>query len=486
MTTERAKDFKGTLLQLVRNLGRYRLSLVTAIVFAILSTIFNIAGPKVLAKATTALATGWIAKLRGTGSIDFVYIGRILLFLLGMYLLSSAFSFIQGWLMTGLSQKVCYDFRKQISEKINRLPLAYFEKRTVGEVLSRITNDVDTLGQSLNQSITQLITSITTMIGVLIMMLTISPTMTLIAILILPVSMALVLLVVRFSQKYFRAQQKVLGSVNGQVEEVYSGHNVVKAFNREDAVLNDFDEANNRLFESAWKSQFLSGLMQPIMTFVGNLGYVAVAVSGSIFAARGIITIGDIQAFIQYVRNFTQPIQQLAQVSNMLTKYGGGFGARVEFLGEPEEEQNADPARRADPACIDGQVTFDHVKFGYTTGKDCYPGFQLRYVKPGQKVAIVGPTGAGKTTMVKLLMRFYDVNSGAITLDGHNVKDFDRSALREGFGMVLQDTWLFQGTIMETSAMAAWMPPMRKSSPPPRPPVPTTLSARCPAATRWS
>ena len=448
MTTERAKDFKGTLLQLVRNLGRYRLSLVTAIVFAILSTIFNIAGPKVLAKATTALATGWIAKLRGTGSIDFVYIGRILLFLLGMYLLSSAFSFIQGWLMTGLSQKVCYDFRKQISEKINRLPLAYFEKRTVGEVLSRITNDVDTLGQSLNQSITQLITSITTMIGVLIMMLTISPTMTLIAILILPVSMALVLLVVRFSQKYFRAQQKVLGSVNGQVEEVYSGHNVVKAFNREDAVLNDFDEANNRLFESAWKSQFLSGLMQPIMTFVGNLGYVAVAVSGSIFAARGIITIGDIQAFIQYVRNFTQPIQQLAQVSNMLQSMAAASERVFEFLGEPEEEQNADPARRADPACIDGQVTFDHVKFGYTPEKTVIRDFSCD-VKPGQKVAIVGPTGAGKTTMVKLLMRFYDVNSGAITLDGHNVKDFDRSALREGFGMVLQDTNLFTGTVME-------------------------------------
>jgi ATP-binding cassette subfamily B protein len=448
MTTERAKDFKGTLLQLVRTLGRYRLSLVTAIVFAILSTIFNIAGPKVLAKATTALATGWIAKLRGTGSIDFGYIGKILLILLVMYLVSAAFSFCQSWIMSGLSQKMCYDFRRQISEKINRLPLAYFEKRTVGEVLSRITNDVDTLGQSLNQSITQLITSITTMIGVLIMMLTISPTMTLIAILILPVSMALVLLVVRFSQKYFRAQQKVLGSVNGQVEEVYSGHNVVKAFNREDAVLNDFDEANNRLFESAWKSQFLSGLMQPIMTFVGNLGYVAVAVSGSIFAARSIITIGDIQAFIQYVRNFTQPIQQLAQVSNMLQSMAAASERVFEFLGEPEEEQNADPARRADPACIDGQVTFDHVKFGYTPEKTVIRDFSCD-VKPGQKVAIVGPTGAGKTTMVKLLMRFYDVNSGAITLDGHNVKDFDRSALREGFGMVLQDTWLFQGTIME-------------------------------------
>ena len=448
MTTQKAKDFKGTMRSLLAELGHYKFRLIAVIVFAVLSTIFNIAGPKVLAKATTALATGWVAKLRGTGSIDFGYIGKILLILLVMYLVSAAFSFCQSWIMSGLSQKMCYDFRRQISEKINRLPLAYFEKRTVGEVLSRITNDVDTLGQSLNQSITQLITSITTMIGVLIMMLTISPTMTLIAILILPVSMALVLLVVRFSQKYFRAQQKVLGSVNGQVEEVYSGHNVVKAFNREDAVLNDFDEANNRLFESAWKSQFLSGLMQPIMTFVGNLGYVAVAVSGSIFAARGIITIGDIQAFIQYVRNFTQPIQQLAQVSNMLQSMAAASERVFEFLGEPEEEQNADPARRAGPACIDGQVTFDHVKFGYTPEKTVIRDFSCD-VKPGQKVAIVGPTGAGKTTMVKLLMRFYDVNSGAITLDGHNVKDFDRSALREGFGMVLQDTWLFQGTIME-------------------------------------
>ena len=448
MTTQKAKDFKGTMRSLLAELGLYKFRLIAVIVFAVLSTIFNIAGPKVLAKATTALATGWVAKLRGTGSIDFGYIGKILLILLVMYLVSAAFSFCQSWIMSGLSQKMCYDFRRQISEKINRLPLAYFEKRTVGEVLSRITNDVDTLGQSLNQSITQLITSITTMIGVLIMMLTISPTMTLIAILILPVSMALVLLVVRFSQKYFRAQQKVLGSVNGQVEEVYSGHNVVKAFNREDAVLNDFDEANNRLFESAWKSQFLSGLMQPIMTFVGNLGYVAVAVSGSIFAARGIITIGDIQAFIQYVRNFTQPIQQLAQVSNMLQSMAAASERVFEFLGEPEEEQNADPSRRADPACIDGQVTFDHVKFGYTPEKTVIRDFSCD-VKPGQKVAIVGPTGAGKTTMVKLLMRFYDVDAGSITLNGHNVRDFDRSALREGFGMVLQDTWLFQGTIME-------------------------------------
>ena len=393
-TTERAKDFKGTLRQLLSALRQYKLSLIVVMVFAILSTIFNIAGPKILAKATTALATGWIAKLRGIGSIDFAYIGKILLTLLAMYLCSAAFSFIQGWLMTGLSQKVCYDFRRQISEKINRLPLAYFEKRTVGEVLSRITNDVDTLGQSLNQSVTQLITSITTMIGVLIMMLSISPKMTLIALLILPVSLVLVMLVVRFSQKYFKAQQATLGVVNGQVEEVYSGHNVIKAFNREAAVLEDFNAANDKLFESAWKSQFLSGLMQPIMNFVGNLGYVAVAIVGSIFAANGIITIGDIQAFIQYVRNFT------------------------------------------------------HVKFGYVPEKTIIHDFSCK-VQPGQKVAIVGPTGAGKTTMVKLLMRFYDVDSGSITLNGHDIRDFDRSALREGFGMVLQDTWLFKGTIME-------------------------------------
>lgn len=448
MTTERAKDFKGTLHQLLAAMSKYKLSLVVVIVFAVLSTIFNIAGPKILAKATTALATGWIAKLRGVGGIDFAYIGKVLLFLLGMYLLSAAFSFIQGWLMSGLSQKVCYDFRDQISKKINRLPLAYFEKRTVGEVLSRITNDVDTLGQSLNQSATQLITSVATMVGVLIMMLSISPKMTLIALLILPVSLALVLVVVKFSQKYFKAQQATLGVVNGQVEEVYSGHNVIKAFNREAAVLDDFNAANDKLYESAWKSQFLSGLMQPIMNFVGNLGYVAVAIVGSIFAAAGAITIGDIQAFIQYVKNFTQPIQQLAQVSNMLQSMTAAAERVFEFLNEPEEDQLADPARRADPACIDGQVTFDHVKFGYTPEKTVIHNFSCN-VKPGQKVAIVGPTGAGKTTMVKLLMRFYDVDSGEILLNGHNVRDFDRSDLREGFGMVLQDTWLYNGTILE-------------------------------------
>ncbi|MCI5555976.1 ABC transporter ATP-binding protein/permease [bacterium] len=447
-STEKAKDFKGTMRSLTGAMAHYKFQLIAVLVFAVISTVFSIAGPKVLAKATTALATGWIAKLQGTGGIDFGYIAKILIILLVMYLVSALFHFGQSWIMSGLSQKVCYDFRRQISEKINRLPLAYFEKRTVGEVLSRITNDVDTLGQSLNQSITQLITSCTTMVGVLIMMLSISPKMTLIALLILPVSMILVMLVVKISQKYFKSQQRLLGVVNGQVEEVYSGHSVIKAFNRESAVQEEFDAANNRLFESAWKSQFLSGLMQPIMMFVGNLGYVAVAVAGSIFAARGVITIGDIQAFIQYVKNFTQPIQQLAQVSNMLQSMAAAAERVFEFLNEPEEQQTALPEHRADPAIIDGQVSFDHVRFGYTPEKTIIHDFTCN-VKPGQKVAIVGPTGAGKTTMVKLLMRFYDVDSGAITLNGHNVKDFDRSALREGFGMVLQDTWLFQGTIME-------------------------------------
>ena len=445
---EKPKDLTGALRRLLGAMGKFRAAFVAVLIFAMLSTIFNIAGPKVLAEATTALAAGWYAMITGTGGIDFALIGRVLLILLGMYLLSAGFSFVQGWLMSGVSQRLCYDLRRQISEKINRLPLAYFEKRTVGEVLSRITNDVDTLGQSLNQSVTTLITSVTTLLGVLVMMLSISPAMTLIAILILPVSVALVLLVVRLSQKYFRAQQKYLGVVNGQVEEVYAGHNVVKAFNREAAVLDEFGKANGKLYESAWKSQFLSGLMMPVMNFVGNLGYVAVAVAGSVFAARGVITIGEIQAFIQYVKNFTQPIQQLAQVSNMLQSMAAAAERVFEFLAEPEEDQKADPARRADPAVIDGHVDFDHVRFGYTPDKPVIHDFSC-HVEPGQKVAIVGPTGAGKTTMVKLLMRFYDVDGGAITLSGHNVKDFDRSALREGFGMVLQDTWLFQGTILE-------------------------------------
>ena len=445
---EKPKDLTGTLRRLLGTMGRFRVAFLAVLVFAALSTIFNIAGPKVLAKATNALATGWMAMITGTGGIDFGYIGKVLLILLGMYLISAGFSFTQGWLMSGVSQKLCYDLRRQISEKINRLPLAYFEKRTVGEVLSRITNDVDTLGQSLNQSVTTLITSITTLIGVLIMMLSISPAMTLIAVLILPVSVILVLLVVRFSQKYFRAQQKYLGDVNGQVEEIYSGHNVVKAFNREEAVLTEFSRANGKLYESAWKSQFLSGLMMPVMTFVGNLGYVAVAVAGSIFAARGVINIGEIQAFIQYVKNFTQPIQQLAQVSNMLQSMAAAAERVFEFLAEPEEDQKADPARRTDSSVIDGHVDFNHVRFGYTPDKVIIHDFSC-HVEPGQKVAIVGPTGAGKTTMVKLLMRFYDVDNGSITLSGHNLRDFDRTDLREGFGMVLQDTWLFKGTILE-------------------------------------
>ena len=448
MPVEKAKDFKGSIGKLFSYMKRFHGAIVVVMLCAVASTVFSVIGPDIMGKATTSLASGLMEKIQGTGGIDFVYIGKILLFVLGLYLFSALFSFIQGWLMTGVTQKVCYRMRKDISEKINRMPMSYFESRTYGEVLSRITNDVDTLGQSLNQSITQLITSVTTMIGVLVMMLSISPRMTLIALLILPVSLALVLVVVKFSQKYFKAQQATLGVVNGQVEEIYAGHNVVKAFNREAVVLADFNAANDKLYESAWKSQFLSGLMMPIMNFVGNLGYVAVAIVGSIFAAAGAITIGDIQAFIQYVKNFTQPIQQLAQVSNMLQSMTAAAERVFEFLNEPEEDQLADPARRADPACIDGQVTFDHVKFGYTPEKTVIHNFSCN-VKPGQKVAIVGPTGAGKTTMVKLLMRFYDVDSGEILLNGHNVRDFDRSALREGFGMVLQDTWLFKGTIME-------------------------------------
>ena len=443
---EKPKDFTGTLRKLIGELGHFKIAFFAVLVFAVLSTLFNIVGPKILSKATTSLATGWYAKVTNTGGIDFTYIAHILLLLLGMYLLSAAFSFIQGWVMSGVSQKMCYDFRKQISQKINRLPLAYFEKRTVGEVLSRITNDVDTLGQSLNQSITQLITSVTTMVGVLIMMLSISPRMTLIALLILPVSVILVMCVVKFSQKYFKAQQRYLGEVNGQVEEVYSGHNVVKAFNREGAVLTEFDGANGKLYESAWKSQFLSGLMMPVMAFVGNIGYVAVAIFGGIFAAQGIITIGDIQAFIQYVKNFTQPIQQLAQVSNMLQSMAAAAERVFEFLAEPEEEQSVENPTSHEE--IDGQVSFNHVRFGYNPDKAIIHDFTCE-VKPGQKVAIVGPTGAGKTTMVKLLMRFYDVDGGSISLNGHDLRTFNRTDLREGFGMILQDTWLFKGTIME-------------------------------------
>ena len=446
MTGEKAKDFKGTIKKLLVYLGNYRAGIVVVLIFSIGSTVFNITGPKVLGKATTELAGGLMAKVNGTGGLDFTKIGRILLFALGLYVISALFSFVQGWIMTGVTQKVCYRMRKEISEKIDRMPMRYFESRTVGEVLSRITNDVDTLGQGLNQSITQLITSVSTMIGVLVMMLTISPLMTLITIVILPISLLLISLVVKRSQKYFKKQQEYLGNVNGQVEEVYSGHLVVQAFNKQKDSIETFDRTNRKLYESAWKSQFLSGMMQPIMMFVGNLGYVAVAFSGAMLAIQNVITIGDIQAFIQYVRNFTQPIQQIAQVMNMLQSMAAAAERVFEFLSE--EEESLQPEHPLQLEKIEGNVTFDHVAFGYQEDKVIIHDFSAD-VTPGQKIAIVGPTGAGKTTMVKLLMRFYDVNSGAILVDGHNIKEFNRHDLRNGFGMVLQDTWLFKGTIME-------------------------------------
>ena len=446
MTGEKAKDFKGTIKKLLVYLGNYRAGIVVVLIFAIGSTVFNIIGPKVLGKATTELAGGLMAKVNGTGGLDFTKIGSILLFALGLYVISALFSFVQGWIMTGVTQKVCYRMRKEISEKIDRMPMRYFESRTVGEVLSRITNDVDTLGQGLNQSITQLITSVSTMIGVLVIMLTISPLMTLITIEILPISLLLISLVVKRSQKYFKKQQEYLGNVNGQVEEVYSGHLVVQAFNKQKDSIETFDRTNRKLYESAWKSQFLSGMMQPIMMFVGNLGYVAVAFSGAMLAIQNVITIGDIQAFIQYVRNFTQPIQQIAQVMNMLQSMAAAAERVFEFLSE--EEESLQPEHPLQLEKIEGNVTFDHVAFGYQEDKVIIHDFSAD-VTPGQKIAIVGPTGAGKTTMVKLLMRFYDVNSGAILVDGHNIKEFNRHDLRNGFGMVLQDTWLFKGTIME-------------------------------------
>ena len=446
MPGEKAKDFRGSVGKLLNYMGRYKIALVFVLIFAICGTAFNIVGPKILSKATTEIFNGLVSKLSGGDGIDFVKIGRILLILIGLYGVSACFSFVQGWLMTGISQKMCFRMRKEISEKINRMPLEYFESRTVGEVLSRITNDVDTLGMSLNQSVTQLITSITTVIGILIMMISISPLMTLIAIIILPVSLILITTVVKSSQKYFRTQQEYLGHINGQVEEVYSGQNIVKAFDREEEVLKEFSETNDTLYASAWKSQFFSGMMQPIMNFVGNLGYVAVAVVGGYLTIRGSIEIGDIQAFIQYVRQFTQPISQVAQVSNMLQSMAAASERVFEFLEEPEEELQ--PENPDSIEGLEGNVQFEHVEFGYNPDKIIVHDFSAD-VHDGQKVAIVGPTGAGKTTMVKLLMRFYDVNKGAIKVDGHDVRNFNRSELHEMFGMVLQDTWLFSGTIME-------------------------------------
>ncbi|MCM1495612.1 MAG: ABC transporter ATP-binding protein/permease [Bacteroides sp.] len=446
MTGEKAKDFKGTIRKLIAYLGNFKIGVIVVLLFAVGSTVFNILGPKIMGTATTELASGLMAKISGAGGINFAAIGRILLLVMGLYGCSAVFNFVQGWIMTGITQKVCYRMRREISEKINRMPMKYFESRTVGEVLSRITNDVDTLGQGLNQSITQLITSVSTMIGVLVMMLAISPLMTLIAIIILPISMILISLVVKRSQKYFKSQQAYLGSINGQVEEIYSGHLVVQAFNKQKESIEAFNKTNRKLYESAWKSQFISGMMQPIMMFVGNLGYVAVAFVGALLAIQGRITIGDIQAFIQYVRNFTQPIQQIAQVMNMMQSMAAAAERVFEFLNE-EEEQEQEVTLAAGGA-LEGRVAFEHVQFGYTEDKMIIHDFSAK-VAPGQKVAIVGPTGAGKTTMVKLLMRFYDVNSGAIFVDGNNVKDFNRHDLRNEFGMVLQDTWLFKGTIME-------------------------------------
>ena len=446
MPGEKPKDFKGSMGKLIRYMGNYWAAIIVVMIFAAVSTVFSVLGPKVMGKATTALADGLMSKITGTGGIDFSYIGKILLITLSLYVASAVFSFVQGWIMTAITQKTCYRMRKEISQKINRMPMKYFESRTYGEVLSRITNDVDTLGQSLNQSITQIITSTATMIGVLVMMLSISPLMTLIALVILPISVAMISFVIKHSQKYFRQQQEYLGHINGQVEEVYGGHLVIQAYNKQEETIREFKDTNKVLYDSAWKSQFLSGMMMPIMTFVGNLGYAGVAISGGILAIRNVITIGDIQAFIQYVKSFTQPIQQIAQVANQLQSMTAASERVFAFLEEEEEEFQA--KEDIDVSKICGEVEFDHVHFGYNPDQIIIRDFSAK-VKPGQKIAIVGPTGAGKTTMVKLLMRFYDVNEGRILVDGHDIRNYDRHELREAFGMVLQDTWLFKGTIME-------------------------------------
>ena len=443
---EKAKDFKGTIRKLMKYLSEYKIGLIFVLLFAIGSTIFNIAGPKILGKATTEIFTGLVGKVSGGSGIDFEKIAHILIFLMCLYVTSAIFSFIQGYIMTGVSQKLTYRLRKEISEKINHMPMNYFDTRTHGEVLSRVTNDIDTLSQSLNQSATQIITSFTTIIGVLIMMMSISPLMTLVALLILPISLGLISTIVKRSQRHFKNQQEYLGHVNGQVEEVYGGHNIVKAFNKETDVIKEFDETNEILYQSAWKSQFFSGMMMPIMQFVGNLGYVAVAILGGYLAIKKTIEVGDIQSFIQYVRNFTQPITQVAQVANMLQSTAAASERVFEFLEEEEEDQFAQNPVSVEG--LEGNVEFDHVHFGYNADKIIINDFSAK-VKQGQKIAIVGPTGAGKTTMIKLLMRFYDVNSGAILIDGHNLKDFNRGELRQMFGMVLQDTWLFHGSIKE-------------------------------------
>lgn len=445
MPGEKAQDFKGTIGKLVRFMGQFKVAFIAAIVFAMASAAFNIVGPKVLSQATTELFDGIVAKIGGTGGIDFDAVGAILLATLALYYVSAACSFVQGWMMTSVSQRTCYGLRRQIAEKIDRLPVGYFERTSTGDVLSRITNDVDTLGQSLNQGVTQLITSATTMIGVLVMMLSINVEMTLIALLVIPLSLILVKVVVKRSQRYFRAQQKKLGEINGQIEETFSGQAIVRAFNKEDAAIAAFRETNEALYQSAWRSQFLSGLMMPVMSFVSNLGYVAVAIAGAVFAVQGRITVGDIQAFIQYVKNFTQPITQLAQVANVLQQMVAAAERIFEFLEAPEEASEQPKAKAAD---VSSDVEFDHVRFGYDPEHPVISDFSAR-VGEGQTVALVGPTGAGKTTMVKLLMRFYDVDGGAIRIGGHDVREFSREDVRSQFGMVLQDTWLYNTTVRE-------------------------------------
>lgn len=444
---EKAKDFKGTMKKFIKYLSEYKISIITVILLAILSTSFSIAGPKILSKAITKIFEGVMNRITGQGSgIDFEYIGRIILILIGLYGLSALFGYLQGWIMSGVAMKVTYKFRREISEKINRLPLKYFEGTNQGEILSRITNDVDTITQTLNQSLTQIITSVTTVIGVLIMMLTINWLMTLVALLIIPLSSLVIAFIVKYSQKYFREQQDYLGHVNGHVEEMYGGHHIVKAFNGEKKSIAKFDVLNSTWYDAAWKSQFLTGVMMPLMNVIGNLGYVAVTVLGSWLVIKNAIEVGDIQAFIQYIRSFTQPIAQIANISNILQQTAACAERVFEFLEEEEEvPDNPKPIKLED---IKGDVEFRNVKFGYRPDKIVINNFSAK-IKAGQKVAIVGPTGAGKTTIVKLLMRFYDVNEGAILIDGHDIREFSREDLRSLFGMVLQDTWLYNGTIMD-------------------------------------
>jgi len=446
MKGDKARDFKGTMRKLIQYLGSYKFTILVVMLFAIGSTIFTIIGPKILGKATTKLFEGVLAQISGTGVVDFDYIGRIILITLGLYLLSTLFSFIQGWIMANISMDITYRFRNDIAEKINRMPLKYFDGTSQGEVLSRITNDVDTVSQTLNQSLSQIITSVVTVVGVLIMMLSISWQMTLVALLIVPLSMVIIAVVIGQSQKYFKQQQDYLGHVNGHVEEMYGAHLVMKAFNGEAESVERFDTFNETLYSSAWKSQFLSGLMMPIMGFVGNLGYVAVSIIGGYLAINNAITVGDIQAFIQYVRSFTQPITQIANISNILQQTAAAAERVFEFLAEAEEIPDAE--NPVLPDTVEGHVVFQNVNFGYDPEKTVIKDFSA-YALPGQKIAIVGPTGAGKTTLVKLLMRFYDINSGDILIDGNNIKDFSRADLRCLFGMVLQDTWLYNDTIME-------------------------------------